>query len=65
MTTTMTREQKIEALISRDMDNIFDDYRGLEEFVAHVLKNGIKGWANETDEVVNDIYLDIFEEDDE
>ena len=61
----MNREQKVKALIDRDMDNIFDSFRDTENFVAHVLKNGIKGWNNETDEVVNDVYIDIFGEEDE
>jgi hypothetical protein len=58
----MNREQKIEALISIDMDNLFTNHKELEHFVANVLRNGMKGWNNESDEVVNDVYIDIFEE---
>jgi hypothetical protein len=65
MTITMTREEKQNAIISRDMDNIFDDYRGLEEFVAHVLKNGYEGYLKMTDEDIDGLYSDIFEEDDD
>jgi hypothetical protein len=59
----MTREQKIDALINRDMDNIFNDFRELESFVAHVLKNGYDGYILYNNQDINDIYVDIFEED--
>jgi len=58
----MTREQKVEALINRDMDNIFNDYRELEQFVAYVLKNGYEGYNKLSSEDIDGIYTDIFEE---
>jgi len=58
----MTREQKVEALVNRDMDNIFSDYKGLERFVANVLKNGFEGYNKLSNEDIDGIYTDIFEE---
>ena len=49
----MTREQKINDLINRDMDNIFEDYKGLEQFVAYVLKNGHEGYIKMTDDDID------------
>ena len=62
---TMTREQKINDLIERDMDNIFEDHGVLEEFVANVLKNGYDGYIKMTDDDIDGLYSDIFEEDDD
>ena len=61
----MTREQKINDLINRDMDNIFEDHRGLEQFVAYVLKNGHEGYIKMTDDDIDGLYSDIFEEEDD
>jgi len=58
----MTREQKVEALINRDMDNIFSDYKDLERFVANVLNNGFEGYNKLSNEDIDGIYTDIFEE---
>ena len=58
----MNREQKVEALINRDMDNIFNDYKELEQFVAYVLKNGYEGYGKLNAEDIDAIYTDIFEE---
>ena len=58
----MNREQKVEALINRDMDNIFNDYKELEQFVAYVLKNGYDGYGKLSAEDIDAIYTDIFEE---
>lgn len=65
MKPTMTREEKQNALIGRDIDNIFEDHRGLEDFVAYVLKNGYDGYMKMTDEDIDGLYSDIFEEDDD
>jgi len=61
----MTREQKIEALINRDIDNIFSDFKGTEEFIYYVLKNGYEGYNKLSNEDIDGIYTDIFEEDDD
>jgi hypothetical protein len=37
----------------------------LEEFVAHVLKNGYDGYIKMTDDDIDGLYSDIFEEDDD
>jgi len=58
----MTREEKVEALINRDMDNIFSDYKELEQFVSYVLKNGYEGYGKLNSEDIDGIYTDIFEE---
>ena len=58
----LNREQKVEALINRDMDNICNDYKGLEQFVAYVLKNGYEGYGKLNAEDIDAIYTDIFEE---
>jgi hypothetical protein len=65
MMSDMTREQKINDLVNRDMDNIFEDHRGLEEFVAYVLKNGYDGYTKMTDEDIDGLYSDVFEEEDD
>jgi hypothetical protein len=57
----MTKDQKLEALINRDMDNIFSDYKELEQFVAYVLKNGYEGYGKLNSEDIDGIYTDIFE----
>jgi len=61
----MTREQKINDLIIRDMDNIFEDHSGLEQFVAYVLKNSHEGYIKMTDDDIDGLYSDIFEEEDD
>ena len=61
----MNREQKIEALINRDIDNIFSDFRGTEKFIAYVLKNGYEGYNKLSNEDIDGIYTDIFEEEDD
>jgi hypothetical protein len=58
----MNREEKVEALVNRDMDNIFNDYKDLERFVANVLKNGFEGYNKLSNEDIDGIYTDIFEE---
>ena len=58
----MTKEEKLDALINRDMDNIFSDYKDLERFVANVLKNGFEGYNKVSSEDIDDLYSDIFEE---
>ena len=65
MMSNMTREQKINDLIERDMDNIFEDHRVLEQFVAHILKNGYDGYIKMTDDDIDGLYLDVFEEEDD
>ena len=60
----MNREEKVEALVNRDMDNIFNDYKDLERFVANVLKNGFEGYNKLSNEDIDGIYTDIFEEED-
>jgi hypothetical protein len=61
----MNREEKVEALVNRDMDNIFNDYKDLERFVANVLKNGFEGYNKLSNEDIDGIYTDIFEEEDD
>lgn len=61
----MNREEKVEALVNRDMDNIFNDYKDLELFVANVLKNGFEGYNKLSNEDIDGIYTDIFEEEDD
>jgi len=61
----MNREEKVEALVNRDMDNIFNDYKDLERFVANVLKNGFEGYNKLSSEDIDGIYTDIFEEEDD
>ena len=61
----MNREEKVEALVNRDMDNIFNDHKDLERFVANVLKNGFEGYNKLSNEDIDGIYTDIFEEEDD
>jgi hypothetical protein len=59
----LTIEQKREALINREMDCIFDDFKGTEEFIYYVLKNGYEGYSKLNSEEIGAFYKDIFEED--
>ena len=60
--TTMTKEQKIKALVDRDTDNILSDYKQMSQFIEYVLMNGFVGYKDYSESDINDFYSDVFED---
>lgn len=58
----MTREEKIDMLIQRLMDN-WGSQKDFDNFVMSILRDGYRGYSDLSDEEIDQEYSGVFEED--